>query len=79
MHPQHHTWAKTVLVVLTFGEICCIYWGLFSLWKLAYLTTNLDVWRVRFHMWLAAGILIGLCWIGLMVWLYRAKQKLQNG
>jgi hypothetical protein len=56
-------WGIICMVVLTVGGFITAYAAAFDLCMLAYLTTNLDHWRVRFYFMSGSTVLIGILWV----------------
>jgi hypothetical protein len=77
MAKKQNLWGKIILALLSLAGLFSLYQMLFGLWMTAYPFVNNDLWRVRVFLWLAATVLIGALWCGLLFWLVR-KGRISN-
>ena len=63
------------LVVLALAGLLSGYQLLFALWMTAYPKVNNAEWATRFYERLAMTAAIGICWIGLAIWMFRQKRN----
>ena len=66
---------KIILGLLTLLEALSVYQVLFCAWMTASSPASLDEWRTRFYVRLTTAIVVGILWIGLVIWLVRQKRK----
>jgi hypothetical protein len=67
--------ARVGLVLLTLAGAVTIYQALFDIWMTAYPFANANEWRARLYIRLVTAFVIGLLWIGLVIWLWRQRKK----
>ena len=68
-------WAKIILAVLTLCGIWSVYWALFAVWMTAIPHRDPRVWVPRAYALITVSVLIGFCWIALLVWLILQWRK----
>jgi hypothetical protein len=67
--------ARVGLALLTLAGAVTVYQALFDNWMTAYPFANANEWRSRLYIRLVTAFVIGLLWIGLLIWLWRQRKK----
>ena len=77
MIKKQRLWAKILLALLTLCGIYSVYCAAFCIWMTAIPREQalLGLWQTQAYIWLTESILIGLCWIALLVWLFLQRRK----
>jgi cbb3-type cytochrome oxidase subunit 3 len=75
MIKKQRLWAKIFLALLTLCGIYSVYWMLGSVWLMGDLRADPSGWRTMAYICLGESILIGFCWIALLVWLLTQPRK----
>jgi hypothetical protein len=63
--------AWSLLTLSTLGGMLSVYQLLFSIWMTANPRYDSDAWHTRYYERLAITVLVGLIWVGSIVWLVR--------
>ena len=71
--PRSKTFAWLTLGILSLCEVYALYCAAFSLWMTAYPFADVRVARTHLYEWIGACVVIGLCWIGALIWLLRQR------
>jgi hypothetical protein len=67
-----------LLVLATLVGLDGLYWLLFFLWRSAADPANNGVWHSHICRWSAVSAIALVGWIGLLVWIFKGRKKLDG-
>lgn len=70
--------AWLLLTLSTLGGMLSVYQLLFSIWMTANPRYDSDAWHTRYYERLAITVLVGLIWVGSIVWLVRLSKNAEK-
>jgi hypothetical protein len=67
-------WLGILLILTTLGGIHSVYWLSRFLWMASAEPAHKSLWTAQVHIWLAASLFLGACWIFLLMLLVREER-----
>jgi hypothetical protein len=69
------TWAKVILVPLTFGGLYCAYAAAYFAWRTALPQADIPRMQYDCYVYFFSGVTVGILWAADLAWLFYTRQK----